>query len=119
MPARPPALATKISLGTKKDDASKVETKGVKTSVPTRLPLTTTHPVSLTGEKEVSRTTKRGKEKVSEDIEKVAPIKRSRPDGPGSMTPVIDVLIKHGDDPPAALLHKICAVVPPHPPRVN
>nr|GMD65865.1 hypothetical protein Iba_chr12cCG9470 [Ipomoea batatas] len=42
---------------------------------------------------------KRGKEKEIEGVEGVAPAKRSRRDGSGSTTPVIDVLMKHGDDP--------------------
>nr|GLL29920.1 uncharacterized protein LOC109184184 [Ipomoea trifida] len=55
-----------------------------------------------------------GKEKEKEvDVEEVAPAKRPRRDGSGSTTPVIDVLMKHGDEPPAALLSRICAAAPP------
>nr|GLL17421.1 uncharacterized protein LOC109173786 [Ipomoea trifida] len=47
------------------------------------------------------------------DVEEAAPAKRTRRDGSGSTTPVIDVLMKHGDEPPAALLSRICAAAPP------
>nr|GLL22922.1 uncharacterized protein LOC109184184 [Ipomoea trifida] len=47
------------------------------------------------------------------DVEEVAPAKRARRAGSGSTTPVIDVLMKHGDEPPAALLSRICAAAPP------
>nr|GMD55999.1 histone-lysine N-methyltransferase SETD1A-like [Ipomoea batatas] len=59
-----------------------------------------------------TRAAKHGKEKDSE-VEEVAPAKRSRRGGSGSTTPVIDVLMKHGDEPPAALLSRICAAAPP------
>nr|GMC79876.1 histone-lysine N-methyltransferase SETD1A-like [Ipomoea batatas] len=47
------------------------------------------------------------------DVEEVATVKRPRRDGSGSTTPVMDVLMKHGDEPPAALLSRICAATPP------
>nr|GMD93557.1 histone-lysine N-methyltransferase SETD1A-like [Ipomoea batatas] len=85
--ARPPAPAKKISLGSKKTEPS--------------------------GDHGDARTAKRGKEKETDEVEEVAPAKRSRRDGSGSTTPVIDVLMKHGDKPPAALLSRICAAAPP------
>nr|GMC51130.1 uncharacterized protein LOC109173786 [Ipomoea batatas] len=59
------------------------------------------------------RATKRGKEKEVLEVEEVAIVKSSRRDGSGSTTPVIDVLMKHGDESPAALLTRICATAPP------
>nr|GMD61470.1 hypothetical protein Iba_chr12aCG21200 [Ipomoea batatas] len=54
----------------------------------------------------------RQRERAAE-VEDVAPAKRSRrPTGSGSTTPVIDVLIEARDEPPAALLSRIC---PPQP----
>nr|GMD09586.1 histone-lysine N-methyltransferase SETD1A-like [Ipomoea batatas] len=110
--ARPPAPAKKISLGSKKAEPAKTTDPSPEALVPTGLPLATTHPSSLSGDHGEARNTKRGKEKETE-VEEVAPAKRSRRDGSGSTTPVIDVLMKHGDEPPAALLSRICAAAPP------
>nr|GMC77957.1 segmentation polarity homeobox protein engrailed-like [Ipomoea batatas] len=110
--ARAPAPTKKISLGSKKAEPAKRTDPSAEALVPTRLPLATTHPSSLSGDHGEARTTKRGKEKEAE-VEEVAPAKRSRRDGSGSTTPVIDVLMKHGDEPPAALLSRICAAAPP------
>nr|GMC58223.1 histone-lysine N-methyltransferase SETD1A-like [Ipomoea batatas] len=110
--ARPPAPAKKISLGSKKAEPAKPTDPSAEALVPTGLPLATTHPSSQSGDHGEARTTKRGKEKEVE-VEEVAPAKRSRRDGSGSTTPVIDVLMKHGDEPPAALLSRICAAASP------
>nr|GLL21930.1 uncharacterized protein LOC109173786 [Ipomoea trifida] len=85
--ARPPAPATKISLGSKKADPPRIEGAGIETP--------------------------RGKEKEVNGVEEVLSVKRTRRDDSGSTTPVIDVLMKHGDEPPAALLTRICAATPP------
>nr|GMD52527.1 uncharacterized protein LOC109159167 [Ipomoea batatas] len=61
--ARLPTPATKISLGSKKNELPKTGNSGVEALVPTRLPLTETHPASPSGDKETSRTAKQGKEK--------------------------------------------------------
>nr|GMD52471.1 hypothetical protein Iba_chr11bCG11940 [Ipomoea batatas] len=108
----PPAPATKISLGSKKNEPPKTENSGVEALVPTRLPLTATHPASPSGEKETSRTASGGRKEVLED-EEVLTLKRTLRDGSGSTNPVIDMLMKHGDEPPAALLTRICAAASP------
>nr|GMD93443.1 uncharacterized protein LOC109173786 [Ipomoea batatas] len=100
--ARPPAPAKKISLGSKKAEPSKPADSTGEAPVPTGLPLT-----------DATRATKRGKEKEVLEVEEVAIVKRSRRDGSGSTTPVIDVLMKHGDESPAALLTRICATAAP------
>nr|GLL19602.1 uncharacterized protein LOC109173786 [Ipomoea trifida] len=110
--ARPPAPAKKISLGSKKTEPVKPTDPSAEALIPTGLPLATTHPSGQSGDHGVARTAKRGKEKETE-VEEVAPAKRSRRDGSGSTTPVIDVLMKHGDEPPAALLSRICVAAPP------
>nr|GMD28672.1 Small proline-rich protein 3 [Ipomoea batatas] len=53
-----------------------------------------------------------GKREVVE-VEKVMIVKRTHRNGSGSTPPVIDVLMKHGDEPPAALLTRICAAASP------
>nr|GMD68487.1 segmentation polarity homeobox protein engrailed-like [Ipomoea batatas] len=111
--ARPPAPATKISLGSKKAEPSKPADPTSDASVPTGLPLATTCPASLGDEHEAARATKRGKDKEIVDIEEVATVKRPRRDGSGSTTPVMDVLMKHGDEPLAALLSRIYSAAPP------
>nr|GMD48629.1 histone-lysine N-methyltransferase SETD1A-like [Ipomoea batatas] len=111
--ARPPTPATKISLGSKKNDPPKTGNSGVEVPVPTGLPLTATHPASPSGEKEASWTAKRGKEKEILEVEEVVPLKCTHHDGSGSTTRVIDVLMKNGYEPPAALLTRICAAAPP------
>nr|GMD34155.1 histone-lysine N-methyltransferase SETD1A-like [Ipomoea batatas] len=111
--ARPPAPAKKISLGSKKVEPSKPADPTGEVPVPTGLPLTATHPADLCGEQDAARATKRGKEKEVLEVEEVAIVKRSRRNGSGSTTPVIDVLIKHGDKSLAALLTRICAAAPP------
>nr|GMD07866.1 histone-lysine N-methyltransferase SETD1A-like [Ipomoea batatas] len=111
--ARPPAPATKISLGSKKADPPRAGDPNVETSVPTGLPLAATHPAGLSGEQDTARAAKRGKEKEVLEVEEVLTVKRSRCDGSSSTTPVIDVLMKHGDEPPTALLTRICAAAPP------
>nr|GMD20556.1 histone-lysine N-methyltransferase SETD1A-like [Ipomoea batatas] len=68
--------------------------------------------LGLSSDHDEARAAKRGKEKETE-VEEVAPAKRSRRDGFASTTPVIDVLMKHGDEPPAALLSRICVAAPP------
>lgn len=66
VPAAPLALATKISLGSKKDDSSKSGTSQAKQSIPSGLPLSTTRLVSSRPDVVITRTVgKRGKEKVS------------------------------------------------------
>nr|GMC60320.1 uncharacterized protein LOC109173786 [Ipomoea batatas] len=111
--ARPPAPATKISLGSKKAEPSKPADPNSDASVPTGLPLTTMRPASLGGEHDAARATKRGKEKEIVEVEEVATVKRPHRDGSGSTTPVIDVPMKHGDEPPAALLSRIYVATPP------
>nr|GMD93377.1 uncharacterized protein LOC109173786 [Ipomoea batatas] len=108
--ARPPAPAKKISLGSRKTEPVKPADPSAEVLVPTGLPLAATHPSGQSGDHGDARAAKRGKEK---EVEEVAPAKRSRRDGSGSTTPVIDVLMKHGDEPPAALLSRICAAAPP------
>nr|GMD47417.1 histone-lysine N-methyltransferase SETD1A-like [Ipomoea batatas] len=110
--ARPPAPAKKISLGSKKAEPAKPTDPNAEALIPTGLPLTSTHPPSLSSDHDEARVAKRGKEKETE-VEEVTPAKRSRRDGSASTTPVIDVLMKHGDEPPAALLSRICAAAPP------
>nr|GMD30926.1 histone-lysine N-methyltransferase SETD1A-like [Ipomoea batatas] len=110
---RPPAPAKKISLGSKKVEPSKPADPTGEVPVPTGLPLTATHLADLCGEQDAARATKRGKEKEVLEVEEVAIVKRSRRNGSGSMTPVIDVLMKHGDKSLAALLTRICAAAPP------
>nr|GMC46853.1 histone-lysine N-methyltransferase SETD1A-like [Ipomoea batatas] len=115
--ARPPAPAKKISLGSKKAGPARptdpsAEALGAEALVPAGLPLTATHPSNLSGDHGETRAAKHGKEKEA-DVEEVAPAKRTRRDGSGSTTPVIDVLMKHGDEPLAALLSRICAAAPP------
>nr|GMD79552.1 histone-lysine N-methyltransferase SETD1A-like [Ipomoea batatas] len=107
---RPPA---KISLGSKKTEPSRPADPSAEASIPTGLPLAATHPTGLSGDQETDRAAKRGKEKEVLEIEEVTTAKRSRRDGTGSTTPVIDVLMRHGDEPPAALLARICAAAPP------
>nr|GMD50593.1 segmentation polarity homeobox protein engrailed-like [Ipomoea batatas] len=113
--ARSVAPATKISLGSKKDEASKSDAQASDPSVPSSLPLTTTRPASPKGEASTSRTSsKRGKEKAPElEIEEIGLIKRHRRPNSSSKTLVVDILLKHDDDPPAALLSKICTAVSP------
>nr|GLL22025.1 uncharacterized protein LOC109184184 [Ipomoea trifida] len=111
--ARPPVPATKISLGSKKTEPLKAGDSSTNAPVPTGLPLTATAPADQSGEKDMARATKRGKEKEVLEVEEVLPMKRTRRDVSGSITPVIDVLMKHGDEPPAALLTRICAAAPP------
>nr|GMC71614.1 uncharacterized protein LOC109173786 [Ipomoea batatas] len=111
--ARPPAPATQISLGSKKAEPSRPADPSAEASVPTGLPLAATHPTGLSGDQETARAAKRGKEKEVLKIEEVTTAKRPRRDGAGSTTPVIDVLMRHGDEPPAALLARICAAAPP------
>nr|GME03576.1 histone-lysine N-methyltransferase SETD1A-like [Ipomoea batatas] len=119
--ARPPAPAKKISLGSKKAGSARsadpsTEAASAEALVPAGLPLTATHASDLSGGHGETRAAKHGKEKEKEkevDVEEVAPVKRPRRDGSGSTTPVIDVLMKHGDEPPAALLSRICAAAPP------
>nr|GLL21245.1 uncharacterized protein LOC109173786 [Ipomoea trifida] len=111
--ARPPAPAKKISLGSKKTEPVKPANPNAEALIPTGLPLAATHPSGQSGDHGDAQTAKRGKEKEIEGVEEVAPAKRSRRDGSGSTTPVIDVLMKHGDEPPAALLSRICAAAPP------
>nr|GMD68282.1 uncharacterized protein LOC109173786 [Ipomoea batatas] len=101
--ARPPAPSTKISLGSKKADPPKAGEPNSKTSVPT----------GLSGEKDAARAAKRGKEKEVLEVEEVLTVNRTHRDGSGSTTPVIDMLMKHGDEPLAALLTRICAAAPP------
>nr|GMD98111.1 histone-lysine N-methyltransferase SETD1A-like [Ipomoea batatas] len=88
--ARPPAPATKISVGSKKADPSRAGDPNIETSVPTGLPFAATQPGPLS----------EGRRKKSSRMR-------------SSTTPVIDVLMKHGDKPPAALLTRICAATPP------
>nr|GMD42318.1 leucine zipper putative tumor suppressor 2-like [Ipomoea batatas] len=57
------APTTKINLGSKKNNPPKTGNSGVEAPVPTRLPLTATHPASPNGEKLASRIAKRVKEK--------------------------------------------------------
>nr|GMD86448.1 histone-lysine N-methyltransferase SETD1A-like [Ipomoea batatas] len=109
--ARPPAPAKKISLGSKKTEPVKPADPNAEALIPTGLPLAATHPSGQSGDHGDAQTAKRGKEKEIEGVEEVAPAKRSRRDGSGSTTPVIDVLMKHGDEPPAALLSRICAAL--------
>nr|GMC49806.1 histone-lysine N-methyltransferase SETD1A-like [Ipomoea batatas] len=119
--ACPPAPAKKISLGSKKAGSARsadpsTEAPSAEALVPAGLPLTATHASDLSGGHGETRAAKHGKEKEKEkevDVEEVAPVKRARRDGSGSTTPVIDVLMKHGDEPPAALLSRICAAAPP------
>nr|GMD81275.1 leucine zipper putative tumor suppressor 2-like [Ipomoea batatas] len=111
--ACPPAPATKISLGSKKAEPSRPADPSAEAPVPTSLPLAATYPTGLSGDQETGRAAKRGKEKEVLEIEEVTTAKRSRCDGAGSTTPVIDVLMRHGDEPPAALLARICAAAPP------
>nr|GMD50626.1 histone-lysine N-methyltransferase SETD1A-like [Ipomoea batatas] len=111
--ARPPAPATNISLGSKKAEPAKPTDPNVEASVPTGLPLATTRPAGLSGEQDAARAAKRGKKKEIAEVEEVATVKRPRRDGSGSTTPVINVLMKHGDEPPAALLSRIYAAAPP------
>nr|GMD22808.1 histone-lysine N-methyltransferase SETD1A-like [Ipomoea batatas] len=119
--ARPPAPAKKISLGSKKAGSARSadpsteapSTEAPSTEAPSAgLPLTATHASDPSGGHGETRAAKHGKEKEV-DVEEVAPAKRTRRDGSGSTTPVIDVLMKHGDEPPAALLSRICAAAPP------
>nr|GMD89582.1 leucine zipper putative tumor suppressor 2-like [Ipomoea batatas] len=110
--ARPLAPAKKISLGSKKAEPAKPTDPSAEALVPTGLPLATTLPSSQSGDHGDAQTARRGKEKEAE-VEEVAPAKCPRHDGSGSTTPVIDVLMKHGDEPPAALLSRICAAAPP------
>lgn len=57
---------------------------------------------------------KRGKEKVPNlEVEEIAPLKHRHRTSPVSTTPVVDVHLKHGDDPIATLLSKICTAAPP------
>lgn len=100
---RPLPLATKISLGSKKDEASKSGTQATDL-VPTGVPLSTTCPASPKGDTPASLSpAKRGKEKVGKTkIEEVGPIKRQRRVISSSTTLVVDVLLEHADDPPAA-----------------
>nr|GMD87082.1 histone-lysine N-methyltransferase SETD1A-like [Ipomoea batatas] len=111
--ARPPAPAKKISFGSKKTEPVKPTDPSAEALIPTGLPLAATHPSGQSGDHGDAQTAKRGKEKETDEVEEVAPAKRSRRDGSGSTTPVIDVLMKHGDEPPAALLSRICAAAPP------
>nr|GMC69546.1 histone-lysine N-methyltransferase SETD1A-like [Ipomoea batatas] len=111
--ARPPAPATKISLGSKKTEPSWPADPSAEASVQTGLPLAATHPAGLSSDQETARAAKRGKEKEVLEIEEVTTAKRPRRDGAGFTTPVIDVLMRHGDKPPAALLARICAAAPP------
>nr|GMD55760.1 leucine zipper putative tumor suppressor 2-like [Ipomoea batatas] len=97
--ARPPAPATKISLGSKRAKPSRPADPSAETSVPTGLPLATTHPTGLSSDQYTTRAAKRGKEKEVIEIEEVTTAKRPRRDGSGSTTPVIDVLMKYGDEP--------------------
>nr|GMC57943.1 segmentation polarity homeobox protein engrailed-like [Ipomoea batatas] len=99
----PLPLATKISLGSKKDEASKSGTQATDL-VPTGVPLSTTCPASPKGDTLASLSpAKRGKEKVGKTkIEEVGPIKRQRRVISSSTTLVVDVLLEHADDPPAA-----------------
>nr|GLL44890.1 uncharacterized protein LOC109164808 [Ipomoea trifida] len=108
-----PAPATKISLGSKRTESSRPADPSTEASVPTGLPLATTHPARLSSDQETARAAKRGKEKEVHEIEEVTTAKRPRRDGSGSTTSVIDVLMKHGDEPPTALLARICATAPP------
>lgn len=100
---RPLLLATKISLGSKKDEASKSGTQATDL-VPTGVPLSTTCPASPKRDTPASLSpAKRGKEKVGKTkIEEVGPIKRQRRVISSSTTLVVDVLLEHADDPPAA-----------------
>nr|GMD19216.1 histone-lysine N-methyltransferase SETD1A-like [Ipomoea batatas] len=117
--ARPPAPAKKISLGSNKAGSARptdpsAEAPSTEALVPAGLPLTATHASNPSSGHGEIRAAKHGKEKEKEvDVEEVAPAKRTRRDGSGSTTPVIDVLMKHGDEPPAALLSRICAAAPP------
>nr|GMC77811.1 uncharacterized protein LOC109184184 [Ipomoea batatas] len=79
--ARSPALAKKISMGSKKAEPSRSADPTAEASVPIGLPLTTTHPADLSGEQDATRATKRGKEKEVVEVEEVATVKRSRRDG--------------------------------------
>nr|GLL39864.1 uncharacterized protein LOC109184184 [Ipomoea trifida] len=88
--ARPPAPAKKISLGSKKAGPARPTDPSAEALVPAGLPLTATHPSSLSGDHGEIRAAKHGKEKEAE-VEEVAPAKRSRRDGSGSTTPVIDM----------------------------
>nr|GLL16707.1 uncharacterized protein LOC109164486 isoform X3 [Ipomoea trifida] len=83
--ARP---ATKISLGSKKNDPPKIGNLGVEAPVPTGLPLTATHPASPSGEKEASQTAKRGKEKEVLEVEEVVTLKCMHRDGSSSTSPL-------------------------------
>nr|GLL17082.1 uncharacterized protein LOC109184184 [Ipomoea trifida] len=111
--ARPPAPATKISLRSKKAEPSRLADPSTEAPVPTGLPLATTRLAGLSGEQDAAQAAKRGKEKEVVEVEEVATVKRPRRDGSGSTTLVIDVLMKHGDEPPAALLSQICVAAPP------
>nr|GLL37350.1 uncharacterized protein LOC109173786 [Ipomoea trifida] len=119
--ARPPAPAKKISLGSKTAESARsadpnIEAPSAEALVPAGLPLTATHTSDPSGGHDEARAAKHGKEKEKDraiDVEEVAPAKRARRAGSGSTTPVIDVLMKHGDEPPAALLSRICAAAPP------
>nr|GLL44709.1 uncharacterized protein LOC109184184 [Ipomoea trifida] len=84
--ARPPAPATKISLGSKKNDPPKAGNSNSEAPVPTGLPLTATRPASPSGENEAAWTTKRGKEKEVLEVEEVMTLKRTCRDGSGSTT---------------------------------
>nr|GLL45984.1 uncharacterized protein LOC109184184 [Ipomoea trifida] len=119
--ARPPAPAKKISLGSKTAESARsadpsIEAPSAEALVPAGLPLTATHASDPSGGHGEARAARHGKEKEKEkavDVEEVAPAKRAHRAGSGSTTPVIDVLMKHGDEPPAALLSRICAAAPP------
>lgn len=114
LPAAPLAPATRISLGSKKDDTTRSGPPQAKQSVPSVLSLTTTHPISPRLDIVVTHTVaKRRKEKVSgSEVEEVAPLKRHRWTNPATITPVVGVLLKHGDDHLAVLLSKFAATRP-------
>nr|GMC53792.1 hypothetical protein CDL12_20247 [Ipomoea batatas] len=84
--ARPPAPAKKISLGSKKIEPVKPTDPSAEALIPTRLPLAATHPSGQSGDHGDARTTKRGKEKETEEVEEdgdeihrreVAPLKKA------------------------------------------
>lgn len=105
IPTAPTTPTTKISLDSKKAETPRPTKSGApaEVPVPAGLPLTATRLVSPGFNVVVTHSS------VSEEV---PPLKRHRLT-PASMTLVVDVLLKYGDDHSATLLSKICEAEPP------